>query len=113
MANIEHKLNDDIVGMIKSFLYVKTEPTLTIDEIQFIIYINKLKPKDLKVICKENKIRQSTCGVSNSKVLRLNIMEWKLKLSKNIFEREHHHPLRKYIRFNGVQEFCMFTNEKY
>ena len=65
-TTIESKLNDDIVGVIKSFLYVKIEPTLTIDEIQFIIYINKLKMKDLKLICKENKIRQSTYGTINS-----------------------------------------------
>lgn len=109
-TNIESKLNADIVGVIKSFLYLNIPTTLTIDEAQFIIYVNKLKMKDLKLICKENKIKQSNGGTINKFIVRLNIVGW--KLSKNIID-DYHHPLRKYIRFDGVRDECRFTNEQY
>jgi len=102
-------LNNDIVGVIKSFLYVEFPPTITIEEAQFIIYINSLKMKELKTICKENKIKQSSGGVSNKYVVRLNIVGW--KLSKNIIDTPS--PIARYIRFDGIREECKFTKIPY
>ena len=81
---LNKKLNDDIVGVIKTYLYVNIPPELTIEEAQFIIYINKLKTKELKTICKENKIKQSKDGTTNKFIVRMNIVEWVLS-KKNMF----------------------------
>lgn len=83
---ITSKLNDDVMDMIKSFLYVNIPSKMTIDEAQFIIYINNKKGKELKQICKESKIKQSIYGVVNNYTKRVNIIEW--YYSRNITDEE-------------------------
>ena len=88
---ISNLLNDDVLGLIKSFLYLNITDSLIIEEAQFMMYINSLKDKELKKICKEKKIKQSSGqGVCNSYIKRMNIIKWK-------FSRELTHEERLLI----------------
>ena len=62
--------------------------SLNIYDVLYFQYINKMKTKELVVICKDNKIKQSRERVTNQYVKRLNIIEKYLGRILNKEEKE-------------------------
>ena len=77
MMSAKQKLNtlpDDVLEQIKKYIAKNPPPHLSLFDVIYFQYINRLNTKELINICKDNNIKKSIKGLNNKYVKRLNII---------------------------------------